>query len=119
MPSKSIREGVSIHIFCMLINGLWKFEKGNLEFKSSNFLTRELHDELCSICNSSVYTYPCKVCQNRAHPLCAYLAGWNLCLDSSERVELECCAAGLDKEKQSYRRKFMLNYKKILYKTER
>lgn len=40
-------------------------------------------------------------------------------LDESDRVVLECCSLGLDKEKQSYRRKFILNYKKILYKAER
>lgn len=121
LPAKSVREGVSIHIFCMLINGLWKLENGSLEFKSSNFATREPHDEVCTIstCNSTVYTYPCRSCSSRAHPLCAYLAGWNMGLDENDRVVLECCSAGLDREKQSYRRKFVLNYKKILYKAER
>jgi predicted nucleic acid-binding Zn ribbon protein len=52
----------------------------------------------------------------RAHPLCAFLAGWNMALDHRDQVLLECCSEGLDKEKQSHRRKFILNYKKILYK---
>jgi hypothetical protein len=102
----------------MLINGLWKFENGSLQFKSSNYIPNP-QDDLCSICNFTVYTYQCRKCVNRAHPLCAYLSGWNMSLDENERVALECCSEGLDREKQSYRRKFVLNYKKILYKTER
>ena len=63
-----------------------------------------------------VYTYRCQNCPMRAHPLCAYLAGWNMALDHRDQVLLDCCAEGLDREKQSHRRKFILNYKKILYK---
>ncbi len=119
LPTRQMREGVSIHIFCMLINGLWKVEKGALEFKSSNFVARDLHNDLCSLCDSTVYTYACGRCSRRAHPLCAYLGGWNMWLDERESVVLECCTAGLEREKQSYRRKFMLNYRKLLYKTDR
>jgi hypothetical protein len=114
-----MREGVSIHIFCMLINGLWKFENGCLEFKSANFMSQNIHNDLCSICNSSVYTYQCESCAERAHPLCAFLNGWNMWLDEDMGVRLECCHPSLDKEKQSYRRKFVLNYKKMLFKSER
>lgn len=34
-------------------------------------------------------------------------------------VELECSCMGVPVEEQSYRRKFILNYKKILYKSDR
>lgn len=40
-------------------------------------------------------------------------------LDERDHVILDCCSEGLDREEQSHRRKFMLNYKKILYKAER
>lgn len=42
-----------------------------------------------------------------------------MALDERDRVVLDCCAEGLDRDKQSHRRKFVLNYKKILYKAER
>ena len=37
VPLNRVKEGISIHVFCMLINGLWKFENGVLEFKSNNY----------------------------------------------------------------------------------
>jgi hypothetical protein len=117
-PLRSTREPVSMHVFCMLINGLWRFEGGTLEFKSTSFVNQNAHSDLCTICNSGVYTYPCSYCPNKAHPLCAYLAGWNLELVDDSALLLQCCQ-GVDQEKQSYRRKFILNYKKILYKSDR
>ena len=35
-PLKCTKEAVSIHVFCMLINNLWAFENGVLDFKSKS-----------------------------------------------------------------------------------
>lgn len=114
---REVKEGISIHVFCMLVNGLWKFENGVLEFKSDTVGNPNTGNSPCSICNSTVYTHPCRLCGTRAHPLCAYLSGWNLDF-SEEGLEMQCCG-GVELEINSYRRKFMLNYKKLLYKEQK
>lgn len=43
VPLKSVKEGVSIHVFCMLINGLWKFQNGELEFRSNSFVNSNMY----------------------------------------------------------------------------
>ena len=82
---------------------------------SSNINTLNEH---CSLCNSAVYTYPCGICSAKAHPLCAYLSGWNIELLEDGGLSLQCCG-GVDLEGNKERRKFMLNYKKYLYKEQK
>lgn len=77
-----------------------------------------INNEPCSICEESRYTYKCTNCEQFAHPLCAYLQGWRMKFDRQTGVSLNCCEVGVDRDKNEKKRKFILNYKKCVFRVE-
>lgn len=71
----------------MVVNNLWKMEKGKLAYDNPNsgsnmsFFERELEEKenkKCSICSSyGEYLLSCENCLTWAHPSCAFLGGWD------------------------------------------
>jgi hypothetical protein len=107
------------HIFCMLINGLWKFENTQLVFEKK-YIENAIENAHCVVCKqSNSCIYKCECCENHAHPLCAFIHGWGLRQEVSEKtgneiVKLQCCK-GVEREKNEKKRRFVLNYKRCVF----
>lgn len=68
----------NVHVFCMLVHGLWKVEEGKLKFdknKESNLIFEETN---CLICQGNLkLPLVCVNCNKKVHASCAFLSGWD------------------------------------------
>lgn len=109
-----------IHIFCMLLNGLWVAKNSKIEFKSKtdNKLPHSDHIK-CVNCNSGAgYLHFCPTCEKYSHVSCAYFSGWRVSAEfgaesQDVQIRVQCCGVNLAENEK--RRKFVTNFKKQAY----
>jgi len=56
-------------------------------------MNKDIHNDLCSFCNSSVYIYISFKCRTGADQKCSYLNGWNMNMDHVGLM-MYCCSYG-------------------------